>query len=67
MGSPHAGSWEKCEEEGVAEMKCYGVTTTSISLFLQWHVGKRGRGAENEGTKPCLGKRFVSRVINLNY
>jgi len=38
MGRAHAGAGEKCEEEGEAEMKCYGLTTTSISIPLYCSV-----------------------------
>ena len=41
VGGPHAGTGEKCEEEGAAEMKCYELTTTPTHLPPALFKGRR--------------------------
>ena len=53
-GTPHQ-SRGKCEDEGVAERNCYGLTTTTIPHPPCAIRGGGGRGVGNEGVK--LGKR----------
>lgn len=61
--SPHwsktlAGAEEKCGEKGAEEMKCYEVTTASISyLSYTTHGQGEGREGENEGMRLSFVRR----------
>lgn len=64
-GKAHDGAGEKCEEEGVAERSCHGLTIiphTQASLRL-WGVGGVGVGIGNEGVKLSLGKGSGKKVF----
>jgi len=51
---PHARAGEECEDEGVAEMKCYELTVTSIPHSSVLLVGN---DVEKLGVKLSPGRR----------
>ncbi|GAB0181744.1 mitochondrial enolase superfamily member 1 [Grus japonensis] len=51
---PNAGAGEQCEEEGVAETKCYGLTATPVACPP---CIARGKEVEMSGEKFSLGRK----------
>ena len=58
--APNDGTGEQCEEQGAADTKCYGLTTTPVP---QPPEPLRGKEVEELGGKLSLGRRGCGEVF----